>query len=97
MDYEDENFREWKKISIEIENTQKKIFLTAIEKIRKKIFKKKIPVIGLGVGSFLIKEIYNNKNYFPFETTIKKYTTNKKLINCETAVSVAFLLYSSFK
>ncbi len=96
-DYKDEKFKDWKKISIEIENTQKKIFRNAIEKIKKKFFKKNIPIIGLGVGSFLIKEIYNNKNYFPFNKILKNFITNKKLLNCETAVSVAFLLYSNFK
>ena len=96
-DYEDEKFKEWKKISIEIESAQKKIILNAIQKIKKKIFKNSVPIIGLGVGSFLIKEIYNNKNYFPFNKTLKNFTTNKKLLNCETAVSVAFLLYSNFK
>ena len=54
---------------------------------------KKVPVIGAGLGEFLVKKIYNKKKYFSFHSKINHIKKNK-VINCESAISVALILNS---
>ena len=67
-----------------------------INKIKKKNFSSSIPIIGAGVGEFLIRNIYSKNNYFTFYSKLKII---KKInaINCEAAISVAKLLNSFLK
>jgi len=55
-----------------------------------------VPIIGAGIGEFLIREIYNKNNYFSFDSKLKNIK-KANVINCEAAISVAQLLNSFLK
>ena len=95
-DYKKNDFNKWKKVALQIEKKQKKILKDNINKIKKKNFSSSIPIIGAGVGEFLIRNIYSKNNYFTFYSKLKSI---KKInaINCEAAISVAKLLNSFLK
>ena len=93
-DYKKKEFKKWRKISISLEKQQKIILKKNINKMKKKFFKKKVSIVGAGIGRFLIKDIFK-KNYVDFETKIK--FPKKKIINLEAATSVAFLLHDFLK
>ena len=67
-----------------------------INKIRKRNFSGSVPIIGAGIGEFLIREIYNKNNYFSFDSKLKNIKKTN-VINCEAAISVALLLNSFLK
>ena len=90
-DYKKNHFLKWKKIAYQIEGEHLKILKSVIKKIEKKNFLKKVPIIGAGIGEFLVKKIYNKKKYFSFYSTVNHIKKNK-VINCESAISVAFIL-----
>ena len=92
-DYKKKHFLKWKKTAYQIEGEHLKILKRVIKKIEKKIFLKKVPIIGAGLGEFLVKKIYNKKKYFSFYSKINHIKKNK-VINCESAISVAFILNS---
>ena len=54
-DYKKNHFLKWKKTAYQIEGKHLKILKNVIEKIEKKNFLKKVPVIGAGIGEFLLK------------------------------------------
>ena len=91
QDYKKKHFLKWKKTAYQIEDEQLKILKSVIKKIEKKNFIKKVPVIGAGIGEFLVKKICNKKKYFSFYSKINHIKKNKA-INCESAISVAFIL-----
>ena len=88
-DYKKNHFLKWKKTAYQIEGEHLKILKSVIKKIEKKNFLKKVPIIGAGIGEFLVKKIYNKKKYFSFYSKINHIKKNK-VINCESAISVAF-------
>ena len=90
------DFNKWKKVALQIEKKQKKILKENINEIRKKNFSNSVPIIGAGIGEFLIKNIYHKNNYFSFYSKLRNI---KKInaINCESAISVANLLNSFLK
>ena len=90
-DYKKNHFLKWKKTAYQIEGKHLKILKNVIKKIEKKNFLKKVPIIGAGIGEFLVKKIYNKKKYFSFYSTVNHIKKNK-VINCESAISVAFIL-----
>ena len=90
-DYKKKHFLKWKKTAYQIEDEHLKILKSVIKKIEKKNFIKKVPVIGAGIGEFLVKKICNKKKYFSFYSKINHIKKNKA-INCESAISVAFIL-----
>ena len=90
-DYKKNHFLKWKKIAYQIEGEHLKILKSVIKKIEKKNFLKKVPIIGAGIGEFLVKKIYNKKKYFSFYSKVNHIKKNK-VINCESAISVAFIL-----
>ena len=90
-DYKKTDFLKWKKIASQIEKKQKKILKKSVNKIEKRNFKKKIPIIGAGVGEFLLHDIFKKKNYFSFYSKLNHIKKNNS-INCETAISSAMLL-----
>jgi len=92
-DYKKNHFLKWKKIAYQIEGEHLKILKSVIKKIEKKNFLKKVPIIGAGIGEFLVKKIYNKKKYFSFYSTVNHIKKNN-VINCESAISVAFILNS---
>ena len=92
-DYKKNHFLKWKKTAYQIEGKHLKILKNVIKKIEKKNFLKKVPIIGAGIGEFLLKKIYNKKKYFSFYSTVSHIKKNK-VINCESAISVAFILNS---
>ena len=92
-DYKKNHFLKWKKTAYQIEGEHIKILKRVIKKIEKKNFLKKVPVIGAGIGEFLLKKIYNKKKYFSFYSTVNHIKKNN-VINCESAISVAFILNS---
>ena len=95
-DYKRNDFNKWKKVALQVEKKQKKILKENIDKIKRKNFSNPIPIIGAGVGEFIIRNIYNKNSYFTFYSKLKSI---KKMnaVNCETAISVANLLYSFLK
>ena len=95
-DYKKKDFNTWKKLALKIENKQKKILKENINKIRKRNFSSSVPIIGAGIGEFLIREIYNKNNYFSFDSKLKNIKKTN-VINCEAAISVAELLNSFLK
>jgi len=92
-DYKKNHFLKWKKTAYQIEEKHLKILKEVIKKIEKKNFLKKVPIIGAGIGEFLVKKIYNKKEYFSFYSKIN-YIKKIKVINCESAISVALVLNS---
>ena len=92
-DYKKNHFLKWKKIAYQIEGEHLKILKSVIKKIEKKNFLKKVPIIGAGIGEFLVKKIYNKKKYFSFYSKLNHIKKNK-VINCESAISVALILNS---
>ena len=92
-DYKKNHFLKWKKTAYQIEGEHLKILKGFIKKIEKKNFLKKVPIIGAGIGEFLVKKIYNKKEYFSFYSKIN-YIKKIKVINCESAISVALILNS---
>ena len=95
-DYNDANLNVWKDIASKIEKKQKKEIKILIKKVEEKVFKKKIPIIGLGSGEFLLKEIFSKKrNYKSFYKIFKKNKKRKKIENCEAAISTAYLLHNT--
>jgi probable H4MPT-linked C1 transfer pathway protein len=92
-DYKKNDFNKWKKVALQIEKKQKKILKENINKIKKRNFSNSVPIIGAGIGEFLIKNIYHKNNYFSFYSKLRNI---KKInaINCESAISVAKLLNS---
>jgi len=92
-DYKKNHFLKWKKTAYQIEEKHLKILKEVIKKIEKKNFLKKVPIIGAGIGEFLVKKIYNKKEYFSFYSKIN-YIKKIKVINCESAISVALILNS---
>ena len=79
-DYKKNHFLKWKKTAYQIEGKHLKILKNIIEKIEKKNFLKKVPVIGAGIGEFLVKKIYNKKKYFSFYSTVNHIKKIKLLI-----------------
>ncbi len=94
QDYRKKDFKKWKKISSLLEKKQKKILKENINKIKRIFFKKKVKIVGAGIGKFLIKNLFK-KNYIDFEKQIKFF--KKEIINLESATSVAFLLHDFLK
>ena len=92
-DYKKTHFLKWKKTASEIEKKQKKFLMNNINKIKKRNFSKEIPIIGAGVGEFLLKNIFKRKNYFSFYSKIN-HINKINAINCESAISVAIILNS---
>ena len=92
-DYKKTHFLKWKKTASQIEKKQKKILKKSINKIKKRNFSKEIPIIGAGVGEFLLKNIFKRKKYFSFYSKINHIKKNNA-INCEAAISAAILLNS---
>ena len=92
-DYKKKHFLKWKKTAYQIEDEHLKILKSVIKKIEKKNFIKKVPVIGAGIGEFLVKKICNKKKYFSFYSKIN-HIKKIKVINCESAISVALILNS---
>ncbi len=90
-DYKKAHFLKWKKIAFKIEKKQKEILKKNINKIKNRNFSKEIPILGAGIGEFLLKNIFKKKNYFSFNSNIKSIKKNNA-INCETAISTAILL-----
>ncbi|PPR37367.1 MAG: hypothetical protein CFH26_00776 [Alphaproteobacteria bacterium MarineAlpha6_Bin4] len=95
-DYKKKDFERWKKVASKIEKKQINILKKNISKIKKENFKNDVPIIGAGVGKFLLKDACKKKKYYPFESNIKN-TNSNKVVNCETAVSVAILLKKYLK
>ena len=95
-DYKKNDFIKWKKIAYEIEREHTNILIKFIKKIEKENFKKKVPIIGAGIGEFLIKKAFKKKKYFSFFSKIN-YIKKNKGINCESAISVASILNSFLK
>ncbi len=60
------HFLKWKKIAFKIEKKQKEILKKNINKIKNRNFSKEIPILGAGIGEFLLKNIFKKKNYFSF-------------------------------
>ena len=94
-DYKKKKFSKWKNFSIKIKKKQEKILKENINNIKKKNFSKNVPVIGAGIGEFLLKKIYKNKNYSSFYKKINYL--KKNTINCEAAISSAILLNNFLK
>ena len=95
-DYKKNHFLKWKNTASQIKKKQEKILKKNINKIQKRNFSKKIPIVGAGVGEFLLKNIFKNKNYFSFYSKIN-YIKKNNVTNCESAISVAILLNSFLK
>ena len=93
-DYKKNDFLKWKKVCYKIEKNHLKILSENIKKVEKRNFSKKVPIIGAGIGEFLIKKI-NNRNYYSFYSKIN--CKKVKSFNCESAISVAMLLKSFLK
>ena len=92
-DYKKTHFLKWKETASQIEKKQEKILKKSINKIKKRNFSKEIPIIGAGVGEFLLKNIFKRKNYFSFYSKIN-HIKKSNAINCEAAVSAAIILNS---
>jgi len=92
-DYKKNHFLKWKRTACQIEDEHLKILKRVVNKIEKKNFLKKVPIIGAGIGEFLVKRIYNKKKYFSFYSKIN-HIKKIKAINCESAISVALILNS---
>jgi len=91
-DYKKNNFKKWKDISYQIKKKHLKILKEKINKIRKKNFSKKIPIVSAGIGDFLLKKI-NKKKIFSFYSKTK-FIKKTDSVNCEAAISTAILLKS---
>ena len=89
-DYKKNNFVKLKKIAKKIADKQKKIVKKEIYKVKKKNFSKSVPIVGAGVGCFLLKSIFKKKyiSFYNKLTLIRK----KNSVNCEAAIATAINL-----
>ena len=93
QDYEKKHFLKWKKTAHKIEREHLKILNMTIKKIEKKKKLNKVPIIGAGIGEFLVKKVSKQKEYYSFCSTLN-YKKKNQFINCESAISVAMLLHN---
>ncbi len=96
QDYEKKHFLKWKEIAYKIQKKHLKILKSAIKEIKIKKKLNAVPIIGAGIGEFLVREASKQKEYHSFCSRIN-YIKKNKAINCESAISVALMLNSFLK
>ena len=95
-DYKKKHFLKWKEIAYKIQKKHLKILKSAIKEIKIKKKLNAVPIIGAGIGEFLVREASKQKEYHSFCSRIN-YIKKNKAINCESAISVALMLNSFLK